>query len=175
MAGIDTAPGRRRRVLIAAAGLVVALAAVLAVTGFGGSAHSPPKRGRLLTLSVTAHPLHVDEVAISRHVARIRKAVHAPAVVKSTCLDQLAAAAVRRFAAGEVPTRLGAGCGPTQWGWVAGSDPTGVEQAKAALARPAAYTSPLIDSSMRSLGYAMGRQVISGQATGYVLVWVVGA
>jgi hypothetical protein len=58
-----------------------------------------------------------------------------------------------------------------QWGWVAGKDWTGAQQARVAYGRTPAGPSPLIGKSVRQLGLALGPQ--SGVLTGYVLVWVV--
>ena len=171
--------GRVRRALVrlgvlAAAGVLLALVVVgLVPVGGGGVSARPVPRGGLV--AVPQRTVVLDRSAVMRVLDGVRGAVTAAAFTGSGCLDGVAGALAASFGAGSLPSAAASGCGRVEWGWVAGSDPTGRQQAHAAFGRTAAGASPLIDTTARRVGLAVGPRRESGVLTGYVLVWVVSA
>jgi hypothetical protein len=92
----------------------------------------------------------------------VRGVVKAPPLTRSGCLDTAATSLASSFNSGTVATTAPTGCGWVDWGWVAGSDPTGAQQAKAAYGRTATGPSPLLGKTARYLGLAVGPRRESG-------------
>jgi hypothetical protein len=176
--------GRLRSALVrsgvlAAAGVLLTLVVVglVVVSGGGVSAGpvsaGPVPRGGLV--AVPQRPAVLDRSAVMKTVDGVRGAVAAAALTGSVCLDGVAGALAGAFDAGAVPGSAPSGCGRVEWGWVAGSDPTGRQQVRAVFGRTATGASPLIGPAAGRVGLALGPRRESGVLTGFVLVWVVAA
>ena len=162
--------------ILAAAGVVVALV-VLAVAllsgGQDGASAKPLPRGSLV--AVPDKPALLNRPAVVRAFNGVRGEIKAPALTPSSCLDGVAAGLAGSFNTGTVTSSAPTGCGRIDWGWVAGSDPTGKQQAQVAYGRTPTGPSPLTGRGAKHLGLVVGPRRESGTLTGYVLVWVVSA
>jgi hypothetical protein len=153
-------------------GVALALLGTLCVLVMrGGGAAGARSLPRGPVVSVPNHPSVLARAAVVTTLNRARGQAKVPVLARSRCLERAAASLVGSFGSGRTPTAAPGGCGPVQWGWVAGKDWTGAQQARVAYGRTPAGPSPLIGKSVRQLGLALGPQ--SGVLTGYVLVWVV--
>jgi hypothetical protein len=163
--------------IVGVAACAVAVLVVLAVgmlTGVhAGVSAKPLPRGVLL--SVPDKPAVLNRPAVEKKLDGVRAEIKLPAMSVSACLDGVARSLAASFNTGAVPTTTPATCGHVDWGWVAGADPTGAQQAGAAYGRTPTGPSPLVAKSARRLGLAVGPWRESGVLTGYVLVWVVAA
>lgn len=149
-----------------AAGGVLLAGAVLAAPGTDG-------RGALATIAPRSGGL--DAAAALASVNRMRGEAHGQALLASSCLDQAAAQTVAVFSSGATPATAPSGCGPVQWGWVAGTDATGAQMLRSAYGATPTGESPLVGKGAARVGFAVGPRRVSGALTGYVLVWVVSA
>ena len=163
--------------IVGLAGCAVVALVVLAVQLLcGDGLHATAKplpRGPLV--AVADKPAALNRPAVVTTVDGVRADLKLPALSASACLDGLARSLAALFHTGAVPTRAPATCGRVDWGWVAGTDATGRQQANAAYGRTPSGPSRLIAKSARHLGLAVGPRRESGVLTGYVLVWVVAA
>jgi hypothetical protein len=138
-----------------------------------GVSAKPLPRGVLVT--VPDKPAVLNRTAVVKTLDGVRADIKVPALSASACLDGVARWLAASLNTGAVPTTTPATCGHLDWGWVAGTDATGKQQANAAYGRTPTGPSPLIAKSGRHLGLAVGPRRESGALTGYVLVWVVSA
>jgi hypothetical protein len=163
--------------IVGAAALVVVALVVMAVqvlTGRHDSVSAKPlPRGALV--AVPDSPAALNRPGAVKTLNGIRAEIKAPALAGSACLDGVAASLAGSFNTGTVPNSAPGTCGRIDWGWVAGADPTGIKQAKAAYGRTPTGPSPLIGKTAKHLGLAVGPRRESGVLTGYVLAWVVAA
>jgi hypothetical protein len=163
-------------VILAVAGALMALVVLtvaLLTGGQDGVSAKPLPRGSLV--AVPDKPAVLNGPAVVTAFNGVRGEIKAPALTRSDCLDGVAATLAGSFNTGAVPNSAPTGCGRIDWGWAAGTDPTGKQQAQAAYGRTATGPSPLIGKTARHLGLAVGPRRASGTLTGYVLVWVVSA
>jgi hypothetical protein len=168
------APAVRPRTVLVLIAALLAAVSLAVVLDAGGSASADRAARRGAPVRVDRGPARLDRAASLRAVGSVRRGAHLPAVSGSSCLDAAAARLVAEFARGAVPTSGVGGCG-SAWGWVAGSDPSGAEMARAVVTRPAGGgRSPFASRVWRHVGVAVGRRVVAGVPTGYVLVWVLG-
>jgi hypothetical protein len=155
--------GFTRTRLVAEAGVVAVVGGVLAavvagVAGTGATA-KPLSRGSAVVLP--DRPADPDKPKMLARWNGVRKQVTAPALTGSTCLDDLAQRYADTLAADPAAVSLPAAtptavCAPAaKLGWVSGSDPTGVQQAQAALTRTGSGPSPLLDGKAQHLGVAV--------------------
>jgi hypothetical protein len=169
--------GRLRLGVVGVAGLTVGALVVVAVgmvTGRHDSVSAKPlPRGGLV--AVPERSAVLNGPAVLKAFGGVRGVVKAPPLTRSGCLDTAATSLASSFNSGTVATTASTGCGRVDWGWVAGNDPTGAQQAKAAYGRTATGPSPLLGKTVRYLGLAVGPRRESGVLTGFVLVWVVSA
>jgi hypothetical protein len=170
----------RKRVrlgIVGAAGSLVVALVVLAVGlltgGHDGVSAKPLPRGGLV--AVPEAPAVLNRPAVLKTLNGVRAAIKVPALARSGCLDAAAATLAESFDTDAIPTSAPSMCGRMDWGWVAGSDRSGAQQANAAYGRTPAGPSPLISKTVKHLGLAVGPRRQSGVLTGYVLVWVVSA
>jgi len=141
--------------------------------GHDGVSAEPLPRGGLV--AVLEAPAVLNRPAVLKTLNGVRAAIRVPALVRSGCLDAAAATLAMSLNTGVIPTSAPNTCGRIDWGWVAGSDRSGAQQAKAAYGRIPAGPSPWIGKTAKHLGLAVGPRRESGVLTGYVLVWVVAA
>jgi hypothetical protein len=169
--------GRLRLGVVGVAGLTVVALVVVAVGllsgGRQGAGAKPLPRGGLV--AVADRPAALNRPAVLEAFGGPRAEVKAPALAGSGCLDAAAGSLVASFDAGTVPSSVPTTCGRNEWGWVAGGDRSGAQQARAAYGRTPSGPSPLVGKTARHLGLAVGPRRQSGVLTGYVLVWVVSA
>jgi hypothetical protein len=169
--------GRLRLGVVGVAGLTVVALVVVAVGllsgGRQGAGAKPLPRGGLV--AVADRPAALNRPAVLKAFDGPRAEVKAPALMPSGCLDGVAATLVASLNTDAIPTSAPSPCGQVQWGWVAGSDRSGAQQARAAYGRTPAGPSPLVSKTAGHLGLAVGPRRQSGVLTGYVLVWVVSA
>jgi hypothetical protein len=168
---------RVRLGIVGAAPLVVVALVVMAVqvvTGRHDSVSAKPLP-RCALVAVTDRPAVLNRPAVMKTVNGVRVGVKDAALTRAFCLDGVARSLAASFNTGAVPTTTPATCGHVGWGWVAGTDATGRQQANAAYGRTPSGPSPLIGKTAKHLGLAVGPRRVSGVLTGYVLVWVVAA
>jgi hypothetical protein len=163
--------------IVGLAGCAVVALVVLAVPLLCGDrqgvAAKPLPHGPLV--AVAEAPAVLNRPVVLKTFNQVRGETKAPALTRSSCLDGVADTLVASLNAGAIPTSAPNTCGRIDWGWVAGSDRSGVQQAKAAYGRTPTGPSPLIGKTAKHLGLAVGPRWESGVLTGYVLVWVVAA
>jgi hypothetical protein len=162
--------------VLAVAGVLMALVVLsvgLLTGGRDGVSAKPLPRGSLVALP--DKPAVLNGPAVVTAFNGVRGEIKAPALTRSSCLDGVAVTLAGSFNTGTVPSSAPTGCGRIDWGWVAGTDPTGKREAQAAYGRTATGPSPLIGRAAKHLGLAVGPRHESGTVTGYLLVWVVSA
>jgi hypothetical protein len=166
-------------VLVVAFAVVSAIVVSVLLLSRGSDASAADGRrvaGRGAPVRVDHGAARLDRARVVRSLTRARRSSGLPVLADSACLDGAARRAVAEFGRGRVPSSAPDSCGSTAWGWVAGADRTGSQMAASVVARPAArgVRSPFAGTQWHRLGVAVGRRVISGVRSGYVLVWVVG-
>ncbi|NYE96238.1 hypothetical protein FHU41_002488 [Psychromicrobium silvestre] len=154
--------------------VVLAITVLTACSSMGGgSAVTSLPRGTIVPVAASDQPIVVDRAGVKKVLAGVRSGLARKPLADSACLDTLAAGLAGPFDQGAVPTTVPSSCGSVQWGWVAGSDPSGVGQAKAAYGSTQTGSSPLLGKDAGHLGFALGPHREDGIITGYVLVWVI--
>lgn len=168
-----------RRWALAAALVGVVCVAFLVVRSFVAAA-APTGRGAVAALP--DRPAALNGPAVTSALNALRTQAQSKALTSDHCLDGLAqsyAEAISAAGAGPAPVTLAprdtgtCGAATVRFGWAAGADVTGVDQARAAVVPMAGEASPLVSGTFARLGTGMAVRRVRGQVTGYVLAWVV--